>query len=193
MSGFEFVFSLFGLLLGFSLVEVIAGFGRAVEANIRGSGTSVAGPRIGWLTPLLALFVTFNLISFWTAAWALRDEIPVLYLPMLFGMFVTGGYYFAAALVFPREFANYADLDNHYFEVKRWVVAVIGICNALGAVGAALAGIDPLAVVGAAALNLAFYALLAGLFFARGKRTNIVLLAAAVALYPAAAVVAWII
>jgi hypothetical protein len=32
--------------------------------------------------------VTFNLISFWTAAWALRDEIPVLYLPTLFGMFV---------------------------------------------------------------------------------------------------------
>jgi hypothetical protein len=42
---FEFVFSLFGLLLGFSLVEVVAGLGRAVEVRVRPARSGeVRGP-----------------------------------------------------------------------------------------------------------------------------------------------------
>jgi len=207
MTNFEFVFSLFGLLLGFSLAEVIAGFGRAVEAKIKrprfapvagedgaGEGEDEAEapppvPRIGWLTPLLGLFVIFNLLSFWTAAWALRDQIPVLYLPMLFGLLVTGGYYFAAAMVFPRAIGEGTDLDDHYFAVKRWVVAVVTGCNLLGTAGTALTA-DPFAVTGAAVTNLVFYALLVALFFARGRLVNLILLVAAAAAYPMTAVLA---
>ena len=35
MTDFEFVFSLFGLLLGFSLVEVLGGMAKAIEAQRR--------------------------------------------------------------------------------------------------------------------------------------------------------------
>src|SRR4051812_2706830 len=138
MTPFEFVFTLFGLLLGFSLVEVIAGFGRAFASRVRprtplppsGRSPSPRNPgedwvRIGWLSPLLGLFVLFNLVSFWTAAWAVRDIIPPSYVALLFGLAVTGGYYFAASLVFPQEIAAGTDLDVHYFEVKRWVLAVV--------------------------------------------------------------------
>lgn len=190
MDGFEFVFSLFGLLLGFSLVEVIAGFGRTVEVGVRPARAGEAPrTRIGWLSGLLGLFVIFNLVSFWTGAWSLRDAIPVHYLALLFGLAVTGGYYLAAMLVFPRDVREWADLDDHYFRVKRWVAAVIAICNALGSAGMALAGINPLPDASAAVLNLLFYSMLAALFFARGRRVNLILLVLIVAQYPLASLI----
>lgn len=43
VSAFEFVFSLLGLLLGFSLIEVLGGLSKALKAR--------KSVRIGWLTP----------------------------------------------------------------------------------------------------------------------------------------------
>lgn len=192
MGGFEFVFTLYGLLLGFSLIEVIAGFGRAMEIGVRPAQAGEArATRIGWLSPLLGLFVIFNLVSFWTGAWSLRDAIPVQYLALLFGLAVTGGYYLAAMLVFPRNIQDWTDLDNHYFQVKRWVAAVIAVCNASGSAGMALAGINSMPGLDAVALNLLFYGLLAALFFARTQRANLILLILIAAAYPLASLIAY--
>jgi hypothetical protein len=188
MDGFEFFFTLFGLLLGFSLVEVIAGFGRAIEMAVHPAPAIEAPPiRIGWLSPLLGLSVAFNLVSFWTAAWALREVIPVHYLALLFGLVVTGGYYLAAMLVFPRSIQGGADLDNHYFQVKRWVLAVVILCNALGAAGMALVGTSSLPGL----VEVIFYGLLVALFFARGHRANLLLLIPIAAAYPLTSLIAY--
>ena len=48
MSGFEFIFSLFGLILGLALAEGLGGLSRALKASHR--------VRIGWPTALLGLF-----------------------------------------------------------------------------------------------------------------------------------------
>lgn len=45
MSGFEFIFSLFGLLLGLALAEGLGGLSRALKTSHR--------VRIGWPTALL--------------------------------------------------------------------------------------------------------------------------------------------
>lgn len=194
MDGFTFVFTLFGLLLGFSLVEVISGFGRLIVIRVR-SPQAGEGPliRIGWLTPLLGLFVIFNLVSFWTGAWSLRNAIPVHYLALLAGLVVTGGYYLAAMLVFPRHIQDWADLDDHYFQIKRLVVAGIAACNMLGAACMALAGVNPLPDLTAVLLNLLFYGLLAVLYFARGHRANLALLILIVAEYPLASLIFYLI
>lgn len=185
MDGFEFVFSLLGLLLGFSLVEVIGGFGRMIEIGLRRERGVDARPlRIGWLSPLLGVFVIFNLVSYWTAAWAAREAIPVHYVSLLFGLAVTGGYYFAASLVFPRQQEKWDDLDSHYFLAKRWIAAVIAACNGLGATGLWLVGVNPFASGMDIALNAIFYLLLAALFFARGRRLNLLILILMVAEYP---------
>ena len=60
MSNFEFVFSLFGLLLGLALAEVLGGLGTAIQSRRK--------VRIGWLTPLLGLVIALDLTSFWTIA-----------------------------------------------------------------------------------------------------------------------------
>lgn len=123
MNAFEFVFSLFGLLLGFSLVEVLAGFVRTVKARRK--------VRLGWLTPLLGIFVMFHLASFWSDAWELRDLIPATDRSMFVGLALAGLYYFAASMVFPEKAEDWEDLDLYFFEVKRAVLGVVLACDFL--------------------------------------------------------------
>ena len=133
MTDFEFVFSLFGLLLGFSLVEVLGGMAKVIEAQLRavkvGADTPDAPPfRAGWLTPLLGLFIMLDVISFWGSAWVARGQLDYNGRVAMGGLVFAGSYYVAAHLVFPTEKADWADLDAHYFRVRR---AVFGTMIAL--------------------------------------------------------------
>lgn len=129
MSQFEFVFSLFGLLLGFSLVEVLSGLVRTLK--LRGK------VRVGWLTPLLGLFVLVDLTSFWSIAWQTRETIPANFATMLLGLAVTGLYYFSASMVFPDKPEEWPDFDDWAARHKRLVMAGILACNLI-ATGAVL-------------------------------------------------------
>jgi hypothetical protein len=119
MSHFEFVFSLFGLLLGLSLAEVLGGAVRTLKVRRR--------VRVGWLTPLLGLFVMLNLVSFWMGAW--NALIPVAYPVLLIGLAITGLYYMGASLVFPDDAEKWPDFDSYYFEHRRQVLGGIWLCN----------------------------------------------------------------
>jgi len=127
MSGFDFAFTLFGLLLGLSLTEVFGGFARALRARQR--------VRIGWLCPLLALVMTVDLVSHWIAAWDDRDAIAVTFPTLLFGAAIAGLYYMAAALVFPDDIDEWNDLDSYFFTQKIWVVLAILVSNSLFVAG----------------------------------------------------------
>ena len=120
---FNFAFTLFGLLLGLSLAELFGGFARALRARHR--------IHIGWLTPLLALLLAIDLVTFWTQTWGLRGSIPVTLPTLLFGALVAGLYYIAAALVFPDDLGESKDLDAYYFKQKLWVVVAVQVSNLL--------------------------------------------------------------
>jgi cation transport ATPase len=121
MSAFDFAFTLFGLLLGLSLAELFGGFARALRARHR--------VRIGWLSPLLALLMIVDLISFWIGAWNDRASITVTFPTLLFGAAIAGLYYMAAALVFPENLEEWRDLDTYYATQKVWVVVAIQLSN----------------------------------------------------------------
>jgi hypothetical protein len=121
MSPFEFFLSFYGLLLGFSLVEVLGGLARTVEARLRPDTDF----RVGWLTPLLGLFVLLDLLSFWSAAWVVRDHLQINGPTLACALFFTGAYYMAAHLVFPREPEAIPDLDDHYFRIRRIVLGTL--------------------------------------------------------------------
>lgn len=121
MSGFEFIFSLFGLLLGLALAEGLGGLSRALKASHR--------VRIGWPTALLGLFVSCDVVTFWMYGWSVRNLLPLSW-PVLFGGFVvTAVYFVSASLVFPDEPEDWGDLDGHFDKHRRKVLAGVLFCN----------------------------------------------------------------
>ena len=124
MSDFEFVFALYSLLLGLSMVEVLGGLGRALEARFAAEAERERFT-IGWLTPLLAVFVMLDLLSFWQAAWTLRGSIAVNGSTLMGVAAFASLYFLAARLVFPSHPEGFTDLDTHYFRVRRVVLALL--------------------------------------------------------------------
>lgn len=124
MTDFEYIIVLYALLLGLSLVELLSGFGRTLERVFE---TDSDGQRfsIGWLTPLLGLFVILDLLSFWIFAWTIRSLLEVTPATLLGVILFAGAYYLAARLVFPTNPDRFKDLNNHYFRVHRTIMAIL--------------------------------------------------------------------
>lgn len=123
MSAFEFTFSLFGLLLGFSLVEVMSGLVKTVKLR--------KAVRIGWITPLLGLFVMVDLTSFWSIAWQMREAVPANFAVLLLGLLISGVYYFSASMVFPDKPEEWPDFDDWATRHKRQVMGGVFFANIL--------------------------------------------------------------
>lgn len=122
MSAFEFIFALFGLLLGLSLTEILSGLARAIQMRLQPGSTA----RIGWLTPMLGLFVILDLLSFWQAAWVSRNVVIVSGDGLMAVTAFAGAYYLAASLVFPRGvIGDDIDFDAHFFRVRGIIIGVM--------------------------------------------------------------------
>ncbi|HEU0043242.1 hypothetical protein [Sphingomonas sp.] len=181
MSDFEFLFALFGLLLGLSLAEVLGGLARAIQARMR-PGSAV---RIGWLTPLLGGFVLLDLLSFWGAAWSARAVVAVSGHSLMAVLLFASAYYLAAALVFPRDPDAQPELDDHFYRVRRIVIGVMMallICQlgwyvSVPTLSARLANPAPLALTAVLVL------LMVAALLVRGKRAARLVMLALVARY----------
>lgn len=119
MSGFEFVFTLFGLLLGLALAEGLGGLARALKSSHHVT--------IGWSTTLLGIFVTCDVVTFWMYGWAIRDLVPVNWPTLFLGFVVTAIYFVSASLVFPDD--DWERIDDHFQRQYRKVLGGIFICN----------------------------------------------------------------
>ena len=169
MTVFEYVFSLYSLLFGLALAQVFGGFGNTLQERHK--------LNVGWLTPLLGLFVILDLTSFWEIAWQLRDLIqrPALIL-LIFGVLLAGIYYLAARLVFPRDFVEWPDFDLYYFKHKQWVFGGILFCNIIAAAILTALGKPFVRLPLGFANYLTYFILLIALLLVRSKRASIVLL-----------------
>ena len=179
MSGFEFIFSLFGLLLGLALAEGLGGLSRSIKAS--------HNVRIGWPTALLGIFVSCDVVTFWMYGWAVRDMIPISW-PVLFGGFVvTGTYYVSTSLIFPEDPEGWGNLDNHFDKHRRKVLAGILFCNvALVATVSALAGVPDFSLR-SVVLTWSFFPLALVAIIARDRRVVVACLIWLIALYPLSA------
>jgi hypothetical protein len=123
MTSFEFAFSLFGLLLGLSVAEVMSGFARVLRARHK--------IRLGWLTPLLGVLLMVDLVTFWSNAWDMREAIPPTFEALLYGTVIAAVYYLSASLVFPVELEEWPDLDAYFLRHKGQVMAGVMVANLL--------------------------------------------------------------
>ena len=177
MSGFEFVFTLFGLLLGLALAEGLGGLARALKSRHR--------VRIGWPTALLGLFVSCDVVTFWMYGWAMRDRLSVSW-PLMFGGFlITATYYVSASLVFPDDPEDWRDLDGHFDKHRRTVLAGILLCNlALLTTTAALLGFAEPFALRTIVITWSFIPLSLLAIAARDRRIVMACLVLLIALYP---------
>ena len=186
MSAFDLVFAVFGLLLGLAIAAVLGGFARALKLK------RTAKPvRIGWLTPLLGLFVLLDLTSFWGSAYIMREQMDASYLTLVVVLAIVGVYHLAASLIFPDEPEQWPDFDDWYDRQKRMVIGGLLLANVAVTIGqGVLEEVRP--VADAPAGPLAPYAapillgglvglltLLVALLRVRSRRANMAMLIAA--------------
>lgn len=124
MTPFEFVFLLYALILGLSMIELLTGLGRAMEYKFAREAEEKIFT-IGWLTPLMAGFVMLDLISFWMFAWVVRDFIEVNPATVTAVIAFASSYYIAARLVFPTHPEGFTDLDDHFYRTRRVVFGIL--------------------------------------------------------------------
>ena len=117
MSEFEFLFSVFGLLIGLIFIEIAVKFADAIDAHSRRP--------IGVLTPLLALFVMVDVAGYWVFAWSIRGLLQVRWRTVFIGLTVALIYYLSASMIFPRSEGEWKNLDEHYWARKRLVIGGI--------------------------------------------------------------------
>ena len=158
MDSFSLLFSLFSLLIGLAMAEILGDFGRVIDRRKR--------LRIGWLTPLLAILVLCDLASFWQSAYeyraVLRDDNGTVLAILAFASL----YYLIATLVVPEDLADGSDLDVNYHANNRLVIGGMILLN--------LPNVPLTIMSGASAAGwiivAVYYTILVSLFLVRSTR-----------------------
>jgi hypothetical protein len=192
MSGFDFLFALFSLLLGLAMAEVLGGFARVMKLHARARAGHGSDVRVGRLVPLLAGFVLMGQLTCWTTMFNVGAQLPFNFLTLLVVTLIVGANYLFASLVWPDDPADWPDFDAYYDQHNRFIL----IGNLIPTVtGLVLTGIYPppperalptitdptvlaalgLVMFGALAINIV-------LIFVRGRRLNALLLVMLIAM-----------
>lgn len=175
MNEFEYVLTLFGLLLGLALTEALSGLARALKARKR--------VRIGWSTALLGMLVACDVVTFWVFGWQMRTQITPTWPVMFAGFLVTGIYYVAASLIFPES----AEVDHeaHFAANYRLVLAAVLICNgALFACVASIVGAENLFSFRQIVISWSLWPVGIVAIFARDRRIVLACIVWLIGLYP---------
>lgn len=135
MDGLNWVFSLYAVVLGLTLAEVLTGFARSIRTRHSATLDGHRVVRLGLLTPLFAIWLMFDITSFWLVAWTVQDTISVNPLTLAFGLLASSFYYVAGSWVFPEEDTPTTDLNNHYFRLKSTVFSLVFASNLLSYMG----------------------------------------------------------
>jgi hypothetical protein len=158
MSAFEFLFSFYGLLLGLSAAVLATGAARAFKHR--------KTRRVGWLTPMLAVFVALDIATFWDAAWVNYRQLPFSYGLLIGGLVDAVVYFIAAALVFPDETDPEAPMDEHFWAHKRAALCLLILANLIGVGGQLAVNLtrdNGQALVTAYSINMGIYVVLVGI------------------------------
>lgn len=191
MSGFDFIFALFSLILGLAITEMLSGFAQVMKLHARARAGLAKDVRVGWLTPLLGVLVVLNQLMFWNSAYVVRDTLPYSYITLLGVVLVVGAYYLFSVLVFPSEPEAWPDFDDYYDQHNRLILGGMFVINVVMNVATSpyreltaeqrALGDTPLGAVLIIGTYLAL-ALMLTLIFVRNRRTNLILLVSIIVL-----------
>jgi hypothetical protein len=191
VTAFEFLFALFSLLLGLAIAEILGGFAQVLKIHARHRAGLGKDVRVGWLVPLMGLFVLLSQLTFWTSAFSMREQLPFNYVVLVVVTAVVGGYYLLSSLVWPDDPASWPDFDAYYDQHNRVIlignlVLTLAATVAIGVYGAPAkppaGGADaPLVIVAVIAVYLALILNLV-LIFVKRRWLNVTLLSVLIAM-----------
>jgi len=169
MTEFEFLFSVFGLLIGLTLVEIAVKFADSIDAHRRRP--------IGILTPLLAAFVIIDVAGYWLFAWSLRDLLHVRWRTVFIGLTVAMTYYLSASMIFPRSEGEWKNLDEHYWSRKRLVIGGVLLVESATMAWQLTRAVPALDDTWFWIYQLPYFIPMAALLFTRSRRADVLLFA----------------
>jgi hypothetical protein len=111
MTGFEALFSFYGLLLGLAIASVASGFGEMWRRRVH--------RRIGVLLPLFGLFILFATTRQWLSLWASQGELTISASTLIVSLAMALPYGFAAQAMFPAADDPVEGGDAHYLGNRR--------------------------------------------------------------------------
>jgi hypothetical protein len=129
LSQFEYLFTLLGLLLGFILVEVLSGLVRTLRARLPTAPGVRADIHIGWLTPMLGVYVMLDVAQWWGTLWNFHKIIPLGFDTMIAGLLICSFYYYAASMIFPDEPRAWPHVDEWFWLHRRHVLGPVLLIN----------------------------------------------------------------
>lgn len=117
MSGFEFLFTFFSLLLGLAVANIATDFADMWrERNTRMAGTS---------TVLLGLFILLSVAQQWISFWSGRDTLQMGPTNLLVCIAIAFPYIFVSQAMFPSHQDNWTSLEDYYMAHSRVLLGVL--------------------------------------------------------------------
>ena len=118
MTGGEFLFSFFSLLLGLAIANIATATGELWRSKHR-----IA---LGWLIPLLGLVVLLSASQQWLSFWEARAGVRMTPWFLLGAIGVAFPYIFISASLLPHAAEGEASLDAYYLRNNRaWLIALL--------------------------------------------------------------------
>lgn len=117
MDGFDFLFSLYSLLLGLAVAHAMTGFAD--------SWVDRARTALGASTILLGLLILLRAAGQWISFWDGRDGLAMDPWKVLVCLGMALPYIFIARVMFPRTDAGYASIDDYYLENRRALMTAL--------------------------------------------------------------------
>lgn len=178
---FSFFFAFYGLILGLAVTELLGGFARMVRAK--------AVRRLEPQTALIALLTFIAICATWIDAWTSLKTISLDFAGLWAPILLATAYYLAAAVVFPSDPKDYADLGTYFADRKRFVVAMLLAAELLVSVTFSNVIVDELRTKPALfwlwflPYNFSIKGCYIALLIVRGRRANIALMIALILLF----------
>jgi len=137
MSTFEFVTILLSIVVGLGFTRLLSGLVRAIE--MRGQ------LKIYWVQIIWAINVGFYLVDFWWAVVFSYSELEswqfINFASLFFYAILL---YLQAALIIPSKLEPGADLETHFFSVRKWFFSIGALLPLIDLLDTLMNGVDNL-------------------------------------------------
>lgn len=117
MDRFEFFFTIYSLLLGLALAELMIGYANLLRSPGR--------PALGLLTPTLSVLIFIEILVTFLDAWMKLQRIQLNLFGLLAPTAIALGFFIAAVMAVPRNNTDWRTLDDYFHERKKWILGFL--------------------------------------------------------------------